>query len=350
MEEKNLHIEEKVINGRNGMQFLILNTVLIILGVFLFILGIVLAEEASVFRKGSVLGTIFIIAGALYAFIIGPIQYAGLKIIKPNEALVLTLFGKYYGTLRKEGFFHVHPFATAFNPTKPSLIAQSLSSGQILTAASSQPKSDVQKSRDSASGKCVSLKVMTLNNNKQKVNDKLGNPIEIGVVVIWRVVNSVKAVFDVDNYMEFLSIQADSALRNIVRLYPYDISNDDDFSDELSLRGSSQEVAFKLQKELQEKVEVAGIEIIETRITHLAYAPEIAAAMLQRQQASAVIDARKLIVEGAVGMVEMALSQLSENNIVQLDDERRAAMVSNLLVVLCGNKDAQPIVNSGSIY
>lgn len=344
MEEKSLHIEEKVINGKNGMQFLILNTILIIFCVFLFVLGIILAE------KGTSFGAVLIIAGALYAFVIGPIQYAGLKIIKPNEALVLTLFGKYYGTLKREGFFYVHPFATAFNPTKPSLIAQSLSTGQIVTATSSQPKSESQKARDSASGKCVSLKVMTLNNNKQKVNDKLGNPIEIGVVVIWRVVNSVKAVFDVDNYMEFLSIQADSALRNIVRLYPYDISNDDDFSDELSLRGSSQEVAFKLQKELQEKVEVAGIEIIETRITHLAYAPEIAAAMLQRQQASAVIDARKLIVEGAVGMVEMALSQLSENNIVQLDDERRAAMVSNLLVVLCGNKDAQPIVNSGSIY
>lgn len=344
MEEKNLHIAEKIIKGRNGLTFLVLNIVLIILCVCLFILGIILAE------RGTSIGVILSILGALYAFIIGPIQFAGLKIIKPNEALVLTLFGKYYGTLKKEGFFHVHPFATAFNPTKPSLVSQSLSSGQIVTSASSQPKSDSQKVRDSASGKCVSLKVMTLNNNKQKVNDKLGNPIEIGVVVIWKVVNSVKAVFNVDNYMEFLSIQADSALRNIVRMYPYDISNDDDISDELSLRGSSQEVALKLQKELQEKVEVAGIEIIETRITHLAYAPEIAAAMLQRQQASAVIDARKLIVEGAVGMVEMALNQLSENNIVQLDDERRAAMVSNLLVVLCGNKDTQPIVNSGSIY
>ncbi len=344
MEEKNLHIEEKVISGRNGMQFLILNTALIILSIALFVFGIILEE------KGTSIGIIIIIAGALYAFVIGPILYSGLKIIKPNEALILTLFGKYYGTLKKEGFFYVNPFVTAFNPTKSSLINQAFSTGQIVAATNSQIKSDAQKSKDSASGKCVSLKVMTLNNNKQKVNDKLGNPIEIGVIVIWKVVNSAKAVFSVDNYMEFLSIQADSALRNIVRLYPYDISNDDETSDELSLRGSSQEVAVKLQKELQDKVDVAGIEIIETRITHLAYAPEIAAAMLQRQQASAIIDARKLIVEGAVGMVEMALSQLSENNIVQLDDERRAAMVSNLLVVLCGNKDAQPIVNSGSIY
>ena len=176
----------------------------------------------------------------------------------------------------------------------------------------------------------------------------LGNPIEIGIVVIWRVQNTAKAVFNVDNYMEFLSIQADSALRNIVRLYPYDIADTEE--DECSLRGSSQKVAAELKAEIQDKVEVAGLEILEARITHLAYAPEIAAAMLQRQQASAIIDARKMIVDGAVGMVEMALEKLNENQIVQLDEERKAAMVSNLLVVLCGSKDAQPIVNSGSLY
>lgn len=345
MQEKNLHIEEKIIKGKDGIAFLILNTALIIIGIFIFVYGI------NLISNSEKLGIFFAVIGALYSFIIGPIIYVGLKTIKPNEAMVLTLFGKYYGTLKSEGFFFVNPFATAFNPTKQSIVVQSLSNGQIGGSTNHQSKSDNQKISDSASGKCVSLKVMTLNNNKQKVNDKLGNPIEIGVIVIWKIINSSKAVFSVDNYMEFLSIQADSALRNIVRLYPYDISNDtDDTSDELSLRGSSQDVSIKLQKELQEKVEVAGIEILETRITHLAYAPEIAAAMLQRQQASAVIDARKLIVEGAVGMVEMALNQLSENNIVQLDDERRAAMVSNLLVVLCGSKDAQPILNSGTIY
>lgn len=345
MEESKLHIEEKLIEGKNGLIILIKNTIFILICIFLFIMGIIMVDNGS----NMVIGTTFIIVGALFGFIVGPILYAGLKVIKPNEALVLTLFGKYYGTLKKEGFFYVNPFVTAVNPTKPTLVSQAVNVNQ-LSANSAQIKSDSHKFRDNASGKCVSLKAMTLNNNKQKVNDKLGNPIEIGVVVIWKVINSSKAVFNVDNYMEFLSIQADSALRNIVRLYPYDISNDVDNADELSLRGSSQEVALKLQKELQEKVEIAGIEIIETRITHLAYAPEIAAAMLQRQQASAIIDARKLIVEGAVGMVEMALNQLNENNIVQLDDERRAAMVSNLLVVLCGNKDAQPIVNSGSIY
>ena len=176
----------------------------------------------------------------------------------------------------------------------------------------------------------------------------MGNPIEIGVVVIWRVANTAKAVFNVDDYMEYLSIQTDSALRNIVALYPYDIAGEGE--DEQSLRGSSRKVADELKAEIQSKVEVAGLEIIEARITHLAYAPEIAAAMLQRQQASAIIDARKMIVDGAVGMVEMALEKLSENDIVNLDEERKAAMVSNLLVVLCGNKDAQPIVNSGSLY
>ena len=190
---------------------------------------------------------------------------------------------------------------------------------------------------------------MTLNNDKQKINDLLGNPINIGIVVIWRVVNTAKAVFNVDNYTEYLSIQCDSALRNIVRLYPYDAAGDES-TYEHSLRGSSQEISEKLQAEIQSKVDVAGLEIIEARITHLAYAPEIAAAMLQRQQASVIIDARQMIVDGAVGMVEMALAKLDDNNIIHLDEERKAAMVSNLLVVLCGNKDAQPIINSGTIY
>jgi regulator of protease activity HflC (stomatin/prohibitin superfamily) len=195
--------------------------------------------------------------------------------------------------------------------------------------------------------KKISLKVSTLSNDKQKINDQLGNPIVIGIVVVWKVVNPTKAVFNVDNYKEYLSIQCDSALRNIVRLYPYDTHGNDN---EKMLRGSSLEIALKLKDEIQAKVEIAGIEVHEARITHLAYAPEIAAAMLQRQQASAIIDARQMIVEGAVGMVELALAKLSANNIVVLDDERRAAMVSNLMVVLCGNRDAQPVVNSGSLY
>ena len=196
---------------------------------------------------------------------------------------------------------------------------------------------------------------MTLSNTKQKVNDVLGNPVEISVAVTWQVIDTAKAVFNVDNYKEYLSLQCDSAVRDIVRVYPYDVSENidttgDGHADDGSLRGSSTVVAERIRQNIQDRVEEAGIQIVDARITYLAYAPEIAAAMLQRQQASAVIDARKMIVDGAVGMVEMALERLNENGIVELDEERKAAMVSNLLVVLCGNKDAQPVVNSGSLY
>ena len=196
---------------------------------------------------------------------------------------------------------------------------------------------------------------MTLNNNRQKINDCLGNPVEIGIAVMWRVVDTAKAVFNVDNYKEYLSLQCDSALRNVVRIYPYDVApgvdtTGDGVADDGSLRGSSDLVASRIRDEIQERVNEAGIEIIEARITYLAYAPEIAAVMLQRQQASAIIDARKMIVDGAVGMVEMALERLNQGGMVNLDEERKAAMVSNLLVVLCGNHDAQPIVNTGSLY
>ena len=193
---------------------------------------------------------------------------------------------------------------------------------------------------------------MTLNNARQKINDCLGNPVEIGIAVMWRVTDTAKAVFNVDNYKEYLSLQCDAALRNIVRIYPYDVApgidtTGDGHADEGSLRGSSEVVAARIRDEIQAKVADAGLEIIEARITYLAYAPEIAAVMLQRQQASAIIDARKMIVDGAVGM---ALERLAEKGTVELDEERKAAMVSNLLVVLCGNHDAQPVVNSGSLY
>ena len=329
-----LHNEEIVAKSMNGMGVLILNIALIIAGLAAFIHGI------NLFNTGYGKGILLIIVGGSYSFVIGPIIFAGLKVLKPNEALVLTLFGRYYGTLKGEGFFFVNPFVSAVNTgsrdtTSGKLgIEQKKSGGTEVTLAAKADKK-------------ISLKTMTLNNEKQKVNDQLGNPIIIGIVVIWRVVNTAKAVFNVDNYTEFLSIQTDSALRNVVRAYPYDVSNEDN---EKSLRGSSQEVTEKLKAEIQSNVEIAGLEILEARITHLAYAPEIAAVMLQRQQASAIIDARQMIVEGAVGMVEMALSKLNENDIVHLDEERKAAMVSNLLVVLCGNKDAQPIVNSGSLY
>lgn len=337
-----LRNEEIRLNAANGMLVLLLNITLMLASLIGFIFSIyAIATYSSGF---FVLLTIC----ALYAFLIGPILFAGLKILKPNEALVLTLFGKYYGTLRGEGFFFVNPFVSASNPAASSLshgAAQGSESNAMATAMMSQ--NGVQLSAYRRSNKVISLKSMTLDNQTQKINDELGNPIIIGIVVIWKVANTAKAVFNVDNYVEFLSIQCDSALRDIVRLYPYDASVEDG---EKSLRGSSQEVAGRLKTEIQSRVDIAGLEIAEARITHLAYAPEIAAAMLQRQQASAIIAARQMIVEGAVGMVEMALSKLNEKEIVTLDEERKAAMVSNLLVVLCGNKDAQPIVNSGSIY
>ena len=338
--EEQLQYEEIVPKSKNGMGALLLNIVLMIAALVAFIWGIIILDNGT----NIVLGIILLITGALYLFLIGPILFGGLKILKPNEALVLTLFGKYFGTLKGEGFFFVNPFVSAVNPATSETSTGTLSAEKRASAAKGMAQGT---NTISVVNKKISLKAMTLNNDKQKINDQLGNPIIIGIVVIWRVVNTAKAVFNVDNYTEYLSIQCDSALRNIVRLYPYDVSNEDN---EKSLRGSSQEVADKLKIEIQSKVEIAGLEILEARITNLAYAPEIAAVMLQRQQASAIIDARQMIVEGAVGMVEMALSKLNENDIVHLDEERKAVMVSNLLVVLCGNRDAQPIINSGSLY
>ncbi len=285
---------------------------------------------------------------------IGWISLLGLKILKPQEALVLTLFGKYIGTLKEEGFYYVNPFCSSVNPASKTKLKQSgdvdATNNTGITIGSIGGHANVE-----ANNKRISLKIMTLSNNKQKINDCLGNPIEIGIAVTWKVVDTAKAVFAVDNFKEYLSLQCDSALRNIVRTYPYDVANNidttgDGVADDGSLRGSSELVALKIKEEIQSKVAEAGLEILEARITYLAYAPEIAAVMLQRQQASAIIDARKMIVDGAVGMVEMALDKLNENKVVELDEERKAAMVSNLLVVLCGNHDAQPIVNSGSLY
>ena len=337
-----LHNEEVELKAMNGMACLIMNIIAEIVLIAAFVFGVIIISTDG----NMVLAVLLTVIGALYGFIFGPVVFVGLKVLKPNEAYVLTLFGRYYGTLKGAGFFWVNPFCVAVNPAAGATTA--------TTAAIEQPRSNaaaavnaMKSAQIVRENKRISLKVMTLSNDKQKINDQLGNPIIIGIVVIWKVVNTVKAVFNVDNYKEFLSIQCDSALRDIVRLYPYDtgVTNNDE-----SLRGSSGEVAERLRDEIQSKVEVAGLEIVEARITHLSYAEEIAAAMLQRQQASAIIDARQMIVEGAVGMVEMALAKLSDNNIVQLDEERKAAMVSNLLVVLCGNKDPQPIVNSGSLY
>lgn len=340
-------MEEKLLKAAKGMPVLVLSIVAYLAAILLTILG------GNLVADQKFLGGLFLTIGIIWATI-GFIPFMGLKILKPNEALVLTLFGNYVGTLRGDGFYFVHPFCVAVNPAAKTKLGQS---GDVDSKGSSRivlSANEAHVNVQAASNK-ISLKVMTLNNSKQKVNDFLGNPIEIGIAVMWQVVDTAKAVFNVDNYKEYLSLQCDSALRNIVRIYPYDVAANvdttgDGIADEGSLRGSSEIVAERIRNEIQQKVENAGLNIIEARITYLAYAPEIAAVMLQRQQASAIIDARRMIVDGAVGMVEMALSKLSENEVVMLDDERKAAMVSNLLVVLCGNRDAQPIVNSGSLY
>ena len=299
--------------------------------------------------------SVALLALSIAVMALGWIPLCGLKVLKPQEALVLTLFGKYIGTLKGEGFYFVNPFCTAVNPAAKTKLNQSADVDGGKNGIQAALNAANQAASAEAFSKKISLKIMTLNNARQKINDCLGNPIEIGIAVMWRVTDTAAAVFNVDNYKEYLSLQCDAALRNIVRIYPYDVApgidtTGDGQADEGSLRGSSEVVAGRIRDEIQAKVADAGLEIIEARITYLAYAPEIAAVMLQRQQASAIIDARKMIVEGAVGMVEMALERLSENNTVELDEERKAAMVSNLLVVLCGNRDAQPVVNSGSLY
>ncbi|MDE5558387.1 MAG: SPFH domain-containing protein [Ruminococcus sp.] len=330
-------MKEKILAKKpNGAGMLILWIFIYLLAIVLLIIGIVT--------------TPLLVLLASFWLVLGWIPFLGLKILQPQEALVLTLFGKYHGTLKGDGFFWVNPFCVAVNPAAKTKLRQSddVSKDSISSIISTSGQTEF-------ASKKISLKIMTLNNNRQKINDCLGNPVEIGIAVTWKVNNTAKAVFDVDNYKEYLSLQCDTALRNIVRLYPYDVAQNvdttgDGIADEGSLRGSSEIVAQRIRDEIQQKVENAGLEIVEARITYLAYAPEIAAVMLQRQQASAIIDARKMIVDGAVGMVEMALERLGESGMVELDEERKASMVSNLLVVLCGNHDAQPVVNSGSLY
>ncbi len=334
--EKGTCAKEKVLKAKSGMLMLLVSILMIVCSPFFLVGGIAASETgkgALILVLGIILFAVLLLAGIIFL--------CGLKVIHPNEALVLTLFGNYYGTLYDAGFYWVNPFCTAINPTaEHKSIAGAESGGKEKIAVNVNLGTEVFSKK-------ISLKTMTLDNKRQKVNDELGNPVEIGTIVIWKVKNATQAVLNVENYKEFLSIQCDAITRNAARKYPYDLNDE---SGEKTLRGSSQEIADIMQDELQQKVKEAGIEILDVRITHLAYAPEIASAMLQRQQATAIIDARQKIVEGAVSMVEMALQQLSENQIVELDEERKAAMVSNLLVVLCGNKDAQPIVNSGSIY
>ena len=329
---------------KNGMPMLILLSLISLIAIAITIVGGVMMDSEN-----------FLVGVPLFAvgmtFIsVGWVLFLGFRVLRPQEALVLTLFGKYVGTLKGDGFYYINPFSVAVNPAAKTRLNQS---GDVTTATLTLNEKGATIAESPS--KKLSLKIMTLSNNRQKINDCLGNPIEIGIAVTWRIVDTAKAVFNVDNFKEFLSLQCDTSLRNIVRLYPYDVAPNvdttgDGLADDGSLRGSSEVVAARIRDEIGERVREAGIEIVEARITYLAYATEIAAVMLQRQQASAIIDARKMIVDGAVGMVEMALERLQAGGTVTLDEERKAAMVSNLLVVLCGNRDATPVVNSGSLY
>lgn len=343
-------MKEKVLqNKKHGMLVLIVCCAVFLLALAGTIYGAVLLDDGyDGFFEGAVFGV------SLFVLCIFWIPLLGLRVLKPQEALVITLFGKYIGTLKGEGFYAVNPFSVSFNPAAKTQLNQSGDVKQVNVPLI-QERTAASANTLKMENRKISLKIMTLNNNRQKINDCLGNPVEIGIAVMWRVVDTAKAVFNVDNYKEYLSLQCDSALRNVVRIYPYDAAPNvdttgDGLADEGSLRGSSDVVALRIKDEIQARVNEAGLEIVEARITYLAYAPEIAAVMLQRQQASAIVAARKMIVDGAVGMVEMALARLNEQAIVTLDEERKAAMVSNLLVVLCGNRDAQPVVNSGSLY
>ncbi len=274
---------------------------------WLVITTLILAAAMASLIFGLKASAVFVIVAATVVFTAWIIMICGFFTLQPNEAAVIILFGAYKGTVKKEGWHWANPFYTK---------------------------------------KKISLRRRNLNGEKIKVNDEMGNPIEIATVTVWRVQNTAEAVFDVDNYVDYVQTQSESALRHLAGLYPYD-SNDDK---QLSLRGSADEVSEALKAELQERLGKAGVVVEEARLSHLAYAPEIAAAMLQRQQASAIIAARQKIVEGAVGMVEMALNMLNENGIVELDEERKAAMVSNLLVVLCGERSTQPIINTGTLH
>ncbi|RYY37347.1 MAG: SPFH domain-containing protein [Sphingobacteriaceae bacterium] len=281
---------EKTINPPSGYLTFVLFIILIILAV------------ALIGLQQPVLGVILFVLDFILVL-------PGLVIVNPNESKVLTLFGKYTGTVKKDGFFWVNPFTVK---------------------------------------KKVSLRAFNLNGQQLKVNDKVGNPIEIAAVIVWKVSDTAKAVFAVENYIQYVNIQSEAAVRHLANSFAYD--NMEDETADITLRGGAEQVSILLEQELNERLERAGIEVLEARISHLAYAPEIAHTMLQRQQASAIISARKLIVEGAVGMVEMALKRLSEKNIVDLDEERKAAMVSNLLVVLCGDRSVNPVVNTGTLY
>lgn len=301
----------------------------VFLGLMIASLGVFIATLANQDSLGGPMTGILVVASILVALAAFTGLF-GLMAIAPNQARVLLLFGEYKGSVVESGFFWVNPFYTK---KKISLRVRNFETGSTHTAE-----------KKDAAGQILTQKSRTPG-RPSKVNDRDGNPIEISAVVVWKVTNTAEAMFEVDDYEDFVAVQSEAALRNMASRHPYDSEDH-----EVSLRGATQEISDQLQTDIQERLDKAGVQVIEARISHLAYASEIAAAMLQRQQAQAVVAARTKIVEGAVGMVQMALDHLAKDKIVELDDERRAAMVSNLLVVLCSDRHTQPVVNTGSLY
>jgi regulator of protease activity HflC (stomatin/prohibitin superfamily) len=319
---------ERVVSAMNGWMTLIVN--------FALFLGAAFVG----YRMAAVAGPMQVVAGLLA--VAGFIMLGGYFTLQPNQARVLMLFGAYKGTVRSSGFHWANPLysrtrGTAFQKEATSHTSQKnrAKDGHATGGSGSQWLTTK-----------LSLRARNFNSDTLKVNDKRGNPVEIAAVVVWRVENTAQAVFDVDDYTSYVEIQSESAIRSIASRYAYDQGEEH----EVTLRGGADEVALALKEELQIRLAKAGVIVEEARLTHLAYAPEIAPVMLRRQQAEAIIAARKIIVQNAVGMVHMALEELDQKNVVKLDDERKAAMVSNLLVVLCGNSDASPVINTGTLY
>jgi regulator of protease activity HflC (stomatin/prohibitin superfamily) len=317
-------VAEKTYRPLSGWLPLIVTIALLVIGPWQAITGAV-----GLGARGQLTDLAQMIVGLLL-FAGGFIALFGYQAIAPNQARVYLLFGTYKGSALESGFFWVNPF---YSKKKISLRVRNFETGSTTTP----------ETKDSQ-GKVIQ-KASRTHGRPSKVNDRDGNPIEISAVVVWRVVNTAEALFEVDDFEDFVAVQSEAALRNLASRHPYDSEDH-----EVSLRGNPDDVCNQLESDIQERLDKAGVDVIEARISHLAYSPEIAAAMLQRQQAQAVVAARTKIVEGAVGMVQMALDHLAEDNIVELDDERRAAMVSNLLVVLCSDRHTQPVVNTGSLY
>ncbi len=322
------HTHEITRRASSGWPFLLLNILLVLGGIATFIAGIRSAVIHDAFSWLIPLGPLLVVLGI--------ISLTGHFTLQPNEARVLILFGDYHGTARDSGFFWANPFYTRVRARIP---AQGGESAPHKHGAAATPYRTL--------GAKISLRARNFISDKLKVNDKRGNPVEIAAVVVWRVADTARAAFDVDDFESYVQIQSESAIRHIASLYSYGRSEEDD---EHTLRDSAEEVAAALQRELQVRLNKAGVTVDEARLTHLAYAPEIAQAMLRVQQAEAVIAARQKIVHGAVSMVEMALNELSEKAVVTLDEERKASMVSNLLVVLCSESETQPVINTGTLY